>query len=138
MPEFSADTGLWGLTLAAFLSATLLPGNSEIVLVALLAKFPALFWQSIIVATIGNTLGGLTSYAIGRIFSGKVESRAIAWLRRYGEWTLLLSWVPLIGDAMCVAAGWLRVNPWLALLMMAIGKFARYLAVAAGWAWFAA
>ena len=136
MPEFSADAGLWGLALAAFLSATLLPGNSEIVLVALLAKFPALFWQSIIIATIGNTLGGLTSYAIGRIFSGKAESRALDWLRRYGEWALLLSWVPLIGDALCVAAGWLRINPWLALLMMAIGKFARYLAIAAGWPWF--
>ena len=137
MPEFSADAGLWGLAFAAFLSATLLPGNSEIVLVALLAKFPALFWQSIFIATIGNTLGGLTSYAIGRIFSGKAETRALGWLRRYGEWALLLSWVPLIGDALCVAAGWLRINPWLALMMMAIGKFARYLAIAAGWAWFA-
>ena len=51
------------------------------------------------------------------------------------EWVLLLSWVPIAGDALCVAAGWLRVNPWLALLMLALGKCARYLLVAGGWAW---
>ena len=123
--------------MSAFLSATLLPGNSEIVLVAVLAKFPHLFWESIGVATIGNTLGGMTSYAIGRMFPNKVEGKALAWLNRYGEWVLLLSWVPLIGDALCVAAGWLRINPWLALLMLALAKCARYLLFAGGWAWVA-
>lgn len=135
MLELSSEAGLWGLFLSAFVSATVLPGNSEIVLVGVLMKFPTLFWQSIVVATLGNTLGGMTSYAIGRVLPNKVESKALAWLRRYGEWVLLLSWVPLVGDALCVAAGWLRINPWLALLMLAIGKYARYLAVAAGWAW---
>lgn len=137
MFDFSPGNGLWGLAVSAFLSATLLPGNSEIVLVALLAKFPTLFWQSIIVATLANTLGGMTSYAIGRVLPNKVENKASQWLTRYGEWMLLLSWVPLVGDALCVAAGWLRINPWLTLLMLAIGKCARYLAVAAGWAWLA-
>ena len=138
MFDFSPDTGLWGLFASAFVSATILPGNSEFVLVAVLAKFPALFWEFIGVATLGNTLGGMTSYAIGRVFPNKAEHKAMAWLRRYGEWVLLLSWVPVIGDALCVAAGWLRINPWLALLMLAIGKFARYLAVAGGWTWFEA
>ena len=138
MFDFSPGNGLWGLAVSAFLSATLLPGNSEIVLVALLAKFPTLFWQSIIVATLANTLGGMTSYAIGRVLPNKVENKASQWLTRYGEWMLLLSWVPLVGDALCVAAGWLRINPWLMLLMLAIGKCARYLAVAFGWMWFAA
>ncbi len=133
MPDFSPATGLWGLFASAFVSATILPGNSEIVLVAVLAKFPRLFWESIAVATVGNTLGGMTSYAIGRLFPNKVEVKALAWLRRYGEWLLLLSWVPLVGDALCVAAGWLRVNPWLALLMLAVGKCARYLLLALGW-----
>ena len=91
-----------------------------------------------VVATIANTLGGMTSYGIGRVIPNKAEGRALAWFQRYGEWALLLSWVPLIGDAMCVAAGWLRINPWLALLMMALGKFARYLAIAGGWLWLAA
>ena len=77
----------------------------------------------------------MTSYAIGRLFPNKAEGKALAWLNRYGEWVLLLSWVPIAGDALCVAAGWLRVNPWLALLMLALGKCARYLLVAGGWAW---
>ncbi|MBL0123242.1 MAG: DedA family protein [Betaproteobacteria bacterium] len=132
--DLSPETGLWGLFLSAFVSATILPGNSEIALVAVLAKFPQLFWEAIVVATIGNTLGGMTSYLIGRIVPNKAEGKALAWLRRYGEWTLLLSWVPLIGDALCVAAGWLRINPWLALAMLAIGKCARYLVLALGWA----
>ncbi|MEO8384553.1 MAG: YqaA family protein [Betaproteobacteria bacterium] len=139
MFDFSADAGLWGLAISAFVSATILPGNSEVVFVAILAKFPALFWQSIAVATIGNTLGGMTSYALGRAFPNKSnENRALSWLKRYGNWVLLLSWVPLVGDALCVAAGWLRINPWLTLLMLAIGKCARYLALAFGWMWIVA
>ena len=139
MFDFSPDAGLWGLAAAAFLSATVLPGNSEIVLVSVLAKFPSLFWQCIVVATIANTLGGMTSYLIGRVLPERAgNNKALKWLQRYGEWMLLLSWVPLIGDALCVAAGWLRINPWLTLLMLAIGKCARYLAIAAGWTWFAA
>ena len=136
--DLSSETSLWGLLLSAFVSATILPGNSEIVLVAVLAKFPNLFWESIAVATLGNTLGGMTSYAIGRVMPNKADSKALAWLKRYGEWALLLSWVPLIGDALCVAAGWLRINPWLVLPMLAIGKCARYLGLAFGWTWFAA
>ena len=135
IPDFSPDTGLWSLFISAFVSATILPGNSEIVMVAVLAKFPNLFWETIVVATIGNTMGGMTSYAIGRIVSNKAESQALGWMRRYGEWALLLSWVPVIGDALCVAAGWLRINPWLALVMLAIGKCARYLVIAGGWTW---
>ena len=57
MFDFSPDAGLWGLAAAAFLSATVLPGNSEIVLISVLAKFPTLFWQCIVVATVANTLG---------------------------------------------------------------------------------
>ena len=135
IPDFSPDTGLWGLFISAFVSATIFPGNSEIVMVAVLAKFPNLFWETIVVATIGNTMGGMTSYAIGRVVPNKVERKALGWMRRYGEWALLLSWVPVIGDALCVAAGWFRINPWLALVMLAIGKCARYLVIAGGWAW---
>lgn len=137
MPDLSSQSSLWGLFFSALVSATILPGSSEIVLVALLAKFPTLFWESIIVATVGNTLGGMTSYVLGRFVPNKLEGKAIAWLTRYGEWALLLSWVPLIGDALCIAAGWLRINAWLALAMLTIGKCARYLALAFGWTWLA-
>ena len=139
MFEFSADAGLWGLFASAFVSATILPGNSEIVLVAVLAKYPQLFWQAIAVATLGNTLGGATSYALGRFIPNRVleknESRAIDWIKKYGAWALLLSWVPLIGDALCVAAGWLRYGVWRCLVLMAIGKLARYVVIAGAWAW---
>jgi membrane protein YqaA with SNARE-associated domain len=138
MFDFSAEAGLWGLFLSAFVSATILPGNSEIVLIAVLAKHPSLFWESIAVATLGNTLGGMTSYAIGRLLPNKTESRAMAWVQRHGEWSLLLSWVPVIGDALCVAAGWLRLSPVRSLLMIAIGKCARYLVLATGFGWISA
>jgi membrane protein YqaA with SNARE-associated domain len=127
--------GLWGLFASSFLSATLLPGNSEIVFVALLHHAPALEGPALAVATIGNTLGGLTSYLVGRLFPRPRESRAVAWLQRYGPAVLLLSWTPVIGDGLCVASGWLRQNVAAAAVFIAIGKFARYWALAEGLAW---
>ena len=137
MFEFSPEAGLWGLFASAFVSATILPGSSEVVLVGLLAKYPAPFWAAIAVATIGNTLGGVSSYYLGRLLPNKAEGRAIAWAKRYGVWSLLFSWLPVVGDALCVAAGWLRFNAWMCSLALAVGKLIRYLLVAGGWAWFA-
>jgi membrane protein YqaA with SNARE-associated domain len=130
--------GLWGLFASSFLSATLLPGNSELVLVAVLHQAPALKWPALLVATIGNTLGGMTSYAIGRVFPKPHEGRAVAWLARYGPAALLLSWAPVIGDALCVASGWLRQNAAAAAAFIAVGKFARYWVLAEGLALFKA
>jgi len=127
--------GLAGLAVSAFLSATLLPGNSEIVLVALLHQAPGLKWPAVAVASVANTLGGLTSYAIGRLFPQPAPGRAMAWLQRYGPPALLLSWVPVIGDGLCVAAGWLRQNVAAVALFIAAGKGARYVALVAGWDW---
>jgi len=127
--------GLWGLFASSFLSATLLPGNSEIVFVVLLHHAPALEGTALVVATIGNTLGGLTSYLVGRLFPKPQQNRALAWLQRYGPAVLLLSWTPVIGDGLCVASGWLRQNVLAATVFIAIGKFARYWALAEGLAW---
>ena len=103
---------LAGLFASSFVSATILPGNSEIVLAAIVAAAPALAWAAVATPTVGNTLGGLTSGAIGRALpaerGSKLAPRAVALARRYGVWTLVLSWVPLLGDALCVASGWLR------------------------------
>ena len=137
MFEFSPEAGLWGLFASAFVSATILPGSSEVVLIGLLAKYPDTFWAAIAVATVGNTLGGVSSYWLGRLLPNKAEGRAIGWARRYGMWSLLFSWVPVIGDALCVAAGWLRFNAWTCTLLLTIGKLFRYLLVAGGWAWVA-
>lgn len=127
--------GLAALFASAFLSATLLPGNSELALLALLQQKPALLWPALAVATAGNTAGGLTSYAVGRLLPRPPANRALRWLERYGPAALLLSWVPVVGDALCVAAGWLRQDLVLATVCIALGKFARYAALAAGFAW---
>ena len=138
MFEWSGDTGLAALFATAFVSATVLPANSEIVLLAVLKAFPERFAEAILVATVGNTLGGMTTYGLGRLVPERKvpAARAVAWVRRYGAWALLFSWVPLVGDAMCAAAGWLRVGVLPALAAMAVGKLARYLAVAQLSAWF--
>ena len=133
MFEFSAEAGLWGLFIASFVAASLLPGGSELVLLAVLHRHPALLWPALAVATIGNTLGGLSSYAIGRVIPNRVQHRALDMLRRHGVWALLLSWAPIVGDALCLAAGWLRLNPWLSTAAIAVGKFLRYCVVAGGW-----
>ena len=126
------DVALSGLFVSAFLASTLLPGGSEIVLAALIAQTPAMFWPAIAVATVGNTLGGLTSYAIGRLVpKPKTASRAVAIAERYGVAALLFSWLPLVGDALCVASGWLRHDLLLATLAIAAGKLARYIVLAA-------
>lgn len=135
MFDFSAEAGLWGLFIAAFISATVLPGGSEVVLIAVIHQHPELLWQAVAVATAGNTLGGTTSYLIGRLIPNKVQHKAIIYLHKYGYWALLFSWIPLFGDALCVAAGWLRFNPWLAIPLFAVGKLFRYVLVAGGWAW---
>jgi membrane protein YqaA with SNARE-associated domain len=127
-----ASAGLAGLFVSAFVSATVLPGNSELVLLAFLHSFPERVAAAIAVATVGNTLGGLTTYGIGRLLPQRKAppERALRWVRRYGAVALLLSWVPLVGDALCAAAGWLRVPWWAATLAMAVGKLARYLVLA--------
>jgi membrane protein YqaA with SNARE-associated domain len=127
--------GLWGLFASSFLSATLLPGNSEIVFLALLHHAPALESAALVVATLGNTLGGLTSYLVGRLLPRPKEGRALAWMTRYGPAALLLAWVPVVGDGLCVASGWLRQNAAAAAAFIAAGKFARYYALAEGLAW---
>ena len=135
MIDFSAEAGFIGLFIASFVSATILPGGSEIVLIAVIHSHPEALLQAVAVATAGNTLGGMTSYLLGRMIPNRADSRAVIWLHRYGYWALLLSWLPLIGDALCVAAGWLRFNPYVSLLLFTAGKLFRYLLVAGGWTW---
>jgi membrane protein YqaA with SNARE-associated domain len=122
---------LGGLFVSAFLSATLLPGNSELVLAGVLAHDPALFWPALGAATLGNTLGGFSSYLLGRLVPARQQpGTALRWVQRWGSPILLLSWVPVIGDALCVAAGWLRLHAGWVTLYLALGKLARYWLVA--------
>ena len=133
------QSSLVALFTSSFLAATLLPGGSEAVLVGVLMAYPDLYWQALILATIGNTLGGMSSYLIGWLLpdekavlkKSEGSARGLEWVRRHGAPILLLSWAPLIGDLLCVAAGWLRTNWVGALFFIAVGKFARYWAIAA-------
>lgn len=125
------DTELLAVFLSAFAAATLLPGGSEAVLLAADHAGSGSDIALVVVATLGNTLGGMTSWLIGRVippgrFDTKRLERSLERVRRHGAAILLLSWVPLIGDPLCVAAGWLRIG-WLpAMVFMALGKGARY------------
>jgi len=121
---------LTSLFISSFLGATLLPGGSEAVLFAVLKTYPETFWFPLMLATLGNTLGGMVSFGMGWMLPQTQQLKHVEKVRKYGTPALLLAWVPLIGDALCLAAGWLRLNPWQAALYMAIGKFARYLVIA--------
>jgi membrane protein YqaA with SNARE-associated domain len=130
-----------GLFVAAFAAATILPAQSEAVLVALqLAGYPPI-WL-VCVASVGNTLGAVVNWALGRgLISARDRpwfpvrpatlERASSWYRRWGRWSLLLSWLPLGGDALTVAAGMLREPLWSFLLLVAAAKTARYVVLAA-------
>ena len=127
----SESVGLGALFLSSFLAATLLPGGSEIVFAGVLVTGAAGLWPALAVATAGNTAGGTTSYLLGRLIPQReMRGRALDWVRRWGTPALLLSWVPVIGDALCVAAGWLRLSVGWSVFFMALGKFARYYVIA--------
>ena len=127
----SEGASLWALFGSSFLAATLLPGGSEAVLYAVLKLHPGEYWTALAVATAGNTLGGMSSWLIGRVIPQRKPLKGLATVRKYGAPALVFSWVPVIGDPLCVAAGWLRLDPWLSLLFIALGKGARYWVIAA-------
>ncbi|MGL5334969.1 MAG: YqaA family protein [Enterovibrio sp.] len=122
----------WLLFSSGFLSATLLPGGSEAhYLFALSLKNNALALLFVSV-TLGNSLGGIFNYCLGRLLpAGKRqqtrrETLAQGWLERYGDWALLFSWLPLIGDPLCVFAGWYRLSALRCALFITVGKGLRF------------
>ncbi|GAB3231820.1 YqaA family protein [Pseudaeromonas pectinilytica] len=138
------DWQSWGLLLSAYTSATLLPGSSELALGAVLLQAPQqwLWWLG--VATVGNVLGSMTSWGMGYWLAcyrplrqladpaqhtaehATEHRRALGWLQRYGYWSLLLAWVPVVGDPLCLLAGWLRWSFWISLVLILLGKTVRY------------
>ncbi len=135
----SPANGLTGLFVASFVAATLVPLSSEAVLFGFLKLYPGDLVPALALATLGNTLGGLTTYAIGRLLpertQQKLDARVLDRLRRYGSPLTILAWLPLVGDGLCLAAGWLRLN-WIAVTaFMAAGRLARYWVVAQGALW---
>ena len=138
--EYLIQFGYLGLFTSAFLAATILPLSSEVVLSALLLSGMDMTLL-VTVATIGNVLGSVTNYGLGygggeffkRKFSTASEKEinaSLARFEKYGMFSLLFAWVPIIGDPLTVAAGVLRVNMLGFLILVTIGKLGRYIAIA--------
>ena len=141
MAHLGAYSGLFiAAFLAAFLAATILPAQSEAGLAALILASPASVILLVATASLGNVLGSLVNWYLGRginRFTGKrwfpanaQLSRATNWYSRYGRWSLLLSWVPVIGDPLTVVAGIMREPLLRFLLIVGIAKTSRYIVVA--------
>lgn len=123
---------LWTLFTSALISSTVLPGGSEALVVFGMHEFQTHLWIVVFVATAGNTLGALITYGMGRLIPNKKqEARSLEPLKKYGPITLLFSWLPIVGDGFCLGAGWLRINFWRSFLLILLGKFVRYLVLAA-------
>ncbi|MCY1275070.1 Inner membrane protein YqaA [compost metagenome] len=142
-----ASTAYLGLFLSAFGAATLLPLQSEAVLVGLLLAKAHPAWTLVAVATLGNVLGSLVNWWLGRYVEHFRERRwfpvkpaqlekARAFYHRYGRWSLLLAWLPVIGDPLTLVAGVMRESFWVFLALVTLAKAGRYLVLAAltlGW-----
>lgn len=126
----------WPLFSSAFLSATLLPGSSEALLLFRLSEGGS-WLPLVLIATAGNLLGSLVTYGMGRVGNIALHSRflrideddvrrAETWFRRWGLPSLLLAWLPVIGDPLCLVAGLVRVGPAVFLMLVGLGKLVRY------------
>jgi len=158
--------GLPAIFVVSLVSATLLPLGSEPAVFGYIKLNPHMFWPAVIVATVGNTIGGMIDWWMGyaaklalvryrkhrqarlhdqehvehrehlrRPRKPVLDQRYFRWMRRLGPPSLLLSWLPGIGDPLCTLAGWLRLPFWPSLAYMAIGKFLRYLAMTTALLW---
>ena len=141
------EHGLSTVFVISFISATLLPLGSEPAVFGLIKLNPDLFWATIWVATVGNTLGGLVSWWMGYgankalqsarkhkaesskqapRMEDKMNYRALVWLEKMGPKACLLAWLPGVGDPLCAVAGWLKMPFLSCAIYIAIGKFVRY------------
>jgi membrane protein YqaA with SNARE-associated domain len=129
------DLSLWGLFLSSVISSTLFPGASEVVLGYLATQGEHPPWLLLAVASLGNILGSVMSWGMGvwvahhwppeRLLAPS-RQRALSSIRRWGSAALLFAWLPVVGDPLCFAAGYLHLSFWLSLVFIAIGKVARY------------
>ncbi|WP_349431841.1 YqaA family protein [Methylomarinum sp. Ch1-1] len=124
---------------SAFISSTIAPGGSEAVLAYMVAAGKQSLAVLVVVATIGNTLGAITTWGLG-VFAAKKypaekvlserKQKSIVVLRKWGGWALLFSWLPVIGDGLCFAGGWLRMSIVTSIAAILVGKAARYALIA--------
>lgn len=139
LPEYGLST----VFVVSFISATLLPLGSEPAVFGLIKLNPDLFWATICVATVGNTLGGAVDWWMGygahriadKYHASTSHMKALAWLERFGPKACLLAWLPVVGDPLCAVAGWLKFPFWPCVFYMAIGKFLRYVSMTVSLLW---
>ena len=139
LPQYGLST----VFVVSLVSATLLPVGSEFAVFGLVKLDPSLFWPTMAVATLGNTLGGGISWWMGhgaealyeRSQHKPSEARALNWLRNFGPKACLLAWLPGVGDPLCAVAGWLKLPFWPCLAYMAVGKFLRYVTMTGALVW---
>ena len=131
--------GVWGLFFSAFISSTIAPGGSEAVLAYMVSEGHYEVQLLVFIASIGNTLGAMTTWGLGMLAAKKFpvaallpekKQKALNLVRKRGLWVLFFSWLPVIGDALCFAGGWLKLPLLPACLVILSGKFGRYAAIA--------
>ncbi len=130
---------IWGLFLSAFISSTVAPGGSEAVLAYMVSQGHFQTQNLVIVATLGNTLGAMTTWGLG-VFTAKKfpianllsekKQNALNMVKKRGIWVLFFSWLPIVGDALCFAGGWLKLPLMPACLIILLGKLGRYAVIA--------
>lgn len=132
-------SGVWGLFFSAFISSTIAPGGSEAVLAYMVSAGPYDVQFLVFVAAIGNTLGAMTTWGLGALAAKKFpvatllpekKQNALNLVKKRGIWVLFFSWLPVIGDALCFAGGWLKLPLLTACFVILSGKFSRYALVA--------
>lgn len=137
--ETLLEPGYWGMFVSAFLAATILPFSSDIIYALMLFGNYDPFWTTFM-ASIGNWLGGMSSYGLGYLgywlwvdkYLGVAPEKVELWMQRlrlFGPWPALLSWLPVIGDPIAIALGFLKLKPLPVAILMLIGKTLRYLTI---------
>ena len=132
-------SGVLGLFFSAFISSTIAPGGSEALLAYIVSEGHYEVQFVVLVATIGNTLGAMTTWGLGVLAANKFpvatllpekKQNALNVVKKRGIWVLLFSWLPVIGDALCFAGGWLKIPLLPACLIILSGKLGRYAVIA--------
>ena len=132
-------SGVWGLFLSAFISSTIAPGGSEAVLAYMVSEGHYEVQLLVFIASIGNTLGAMTTWGLGMLAAKKFpvaallpekKQKALNLVKKRGLWVLFFSWLPVIGDALCFAGGWLKLPLLPACLVIMSGKLGRYAVIA--------
>lgn len=133
------ELSVWGLFLSAFISSTIAPGGSEAVLAYMVNAKTFQVEHLITIATMGNTLGALTTWGLGILTAKKYppetvlsaqKQRSVDLVKKWGYWALLFSWLPVVGDGFCFAGGWLKLPLLLSCFAIFSGKAVRYCAIA--------